>query len=270
MMGHFILDYNYYIQYGNDMTYAAKTDTAFELLRRDILNGIHAPDEPLRISTLSALYGVSATPLREALSRLEEKRLVVASANRGWRVASVSLDELRDLEFARLSMESTLLEDSIAHGDLSWESGIVAAHHRLSQTRPPLGEADRDTRQAWMEAHDGFHFALIAAGRSSWLRGFYTQVTEQLQRHHQALLYHPRRINPDGPGHHLPATRELLRRAHAMEPHTQLMQVALDRDASQAREVLAAHIEITLTVYRSIVSAAKDDNKNFNSEETTR
>jgi len=270
MMRIIILDCNDYIQYGDDMSYTAKTDTAFELLRRDILNGIHAPDEPLRISSLSTLYGVSATPLREALSRLEEKRLVVASANRGWRVAPVSLAELGDLEFARLSIESALLEDSIAHGDLSWESGIVAAHHRLSQTRPPLGDADRETRQAWMEAHDGFHLALIAAGRSSWLRGFHMQVTEQLQRHHQALLYHPRRINPDGPDHHLPETTDLLRRAHAMEPHTQLMQVALDRAAAQAKEMLAAHIEITLTVYRSIVNAVKDDNKNTNSEETTK
>lgn len=252
------------------MSQSAKTDTAFELLRRDILSGIHAPDEPLRIGALSTLYGVSATPLREALSRLEEKRLVVASANRGWRVAAVSLAELEDLEFARLTIESALLEDSILRGDLTWESGIVAAHHRLSQTRPPLGAADRDTRQAWMAAHDGFHLALIAAARSDWLRMCHVQITEQLQRHHQALLYHPRRINPDGPDHHLPETRELLRRAHEMEPHTRLMQVALDRASAEARDILAAHIEITLTVYRSIVGAVKDDNKTTNREETTR
>ena len=242
----------------------------FELLRRDILNGIHAPDEPLRINTLSALYGVSATPLREALSRLEAKRLVVASANRGWRVAPVSLAELEDLEFARLSIEGALLKDSIAHGDLEWESGIVAAHHRLAQTVPPLGDADREVRQAWIEAHDGFHLALIAAGRSSWLLGFHAQVAEQLQRHHQALLYHPRRINPQGPDHHLPETHTLLSRAHSIEPHTRLMDMALRRDVTRAREMLREHIEITLAVYRSILGAGADDITKPSREETTK
>ena len=242
----------------------------FDLLRRDILNGIHAPDEALRINTLSKLYGVSATPLREALSRLEEKRLVVASANRGWRVAPVSLGELEDLEFARLSVESALLEDSITHGDLDWESGIVAAHHRLSQTAPPLGDADREVRQAWMEAHDGFHLALIAAARSSWLRGFHAQVTEQLQRHHQALLYHPRRINPHGPDQHLPETRDLLLCAHSMEPHTRLMEMALNRDLIHVRGMLGEHIEITLAVYHSILGAVAEDKTTSNSEETTK
>lgn len=252
------------------MSYSAKADMAFELLRRDILNGIHAPDEPLRINTLSALHGVSATPLREALSRLEARGLVVASANRGWRVAPVSLAELEDLEFARLSVESALLEDSITHGGLDWESGIVAAHHRLSQTVPPLGDADREVRQAWIEAHDGFHLALIAAGRSSWLRGFHAQVTEQLQRHHQALLYHPRRINPRGPDHHLPETRELLSSAHSIEPHTRLMEMALDRDLVSAREKLREHIEITLAVYRSILGAVAESRTIPNREETTK
>lgn len=237
------------------MSYSAKTDAAFLTLHQGILDGTHAPGEPLRVQPLAARYGISATPLREALSRLEEKRLVVGSANRGWRVAPVSLDELEDLETARLMIESSLLEDAMARGDLDWESAIVAAHHRLSQVAPPLGAAEAAVRRTWIDAHDAFHLALLSAARSSWLRFFYVQTCEQLQRHHQALLFHPRTINPEGPPHHSAQTQDLLREALSIPRHTALMQVVLGRDRAAALAALRDHVEITLTVYRSIVGA---------------
>lgn len=251
------------------MGYSAKTDAAFEMLHRDILNGSHAPGQPLRIAALSGLYGVSATPLREALSRLEEKQLVVGSANRGWRVAPVSLPELEDLEIARLTVETSLLEDAIAHGDLDWESGIVAAHHRMTQVAPPAGNVDVAARQLWDETHDAFHIALHAAGRSSWLKRFFVRTAEQLRLHHQALLFHPRAINPNGPEKHTPETEALLSRAHSVTAHTELMQVVLDRDAVVAREKLRLHVEITLEVFRSIAGASVKEKKAKREEQVT-
>lgn len=233
---------------------AVKTDVAFDALYRDILTGVHAPGLPLRIAALSALYGVSATPLREALSRLEEKQLVVAEANRGWRVAPVSMEDFKDLQIARLTVESSLLDDAMQHGGLDWESAIVAAHYRLTQVVPPLGHNDDlPTRQIWIKTHDAFHTALLAAGRSSWLKAFYAQASEQLQRHHQALLFHTRAINAQGPARHSDETEALLRAALSVPRHTDLMQVALDRDRPRAMDVLRDHVEITLAIYRSIV-----------------
>lgn len=236
-----------------------KTDVAFDDLHRDILTGVHAPGTPLRIAALSALYGVSATPLREALSRLEEKHLVVAEANRGWRVAPVSMAEFEDLQIARLTVESALLDDAMRLGGLDWESGIVAAHYRLTQVTAPLGaHDDLRTRQIWIKTHDDFHSALLAAGRSSWLKAFYAQVSEQAQRHHQALLFHTRAINADGPARHSEETEALLRTALSVARHTELMQVALDRDRARAMDVLRDHVEITLAIYRSIVRGSNE------------
>jgi GntR family transcriptional regulator, carbon starvation induced regulator len=231
-----------------------KTGSAFDLLHRDILNGTYAPGAPLRVAALSAAYGFSATPLREALSRLAEKQLVVSSANRGWRVAPVSLAEFEDLQAARLTVEGALLVDAVERGGLDWESGIVAAHYRLTQVTPPLGEDDTlPTRQIWIDTHDSFHNSPLAAGRSNWLKSFYQQVTEQLQRHHQALLFHTRSINPGGPAHHTKTTDALLRRALSVPRHTELMEIVLDRDATRALAALRDHVDITRAIYRSIV-----------------
>jgi GntR family transcriptional regulator, carbon starvation induced regulator len=222
-------------------------DLIFGALRRDILQGCFAPAQPLRVAELSERYGISATPLREALSRLAGERLVVATPNRGWRVAPISMAEFQDLARARLALEAALLDDAIANGDLNWESGIVAAHYRLSQTPTPLGEQDTiEARQSWIAAHDVFHLALLAAARSDWLKGFYQQTIEQLQRHHQAVLFHSnaRRDTPE--------MVEILATALSVPRHTRLMQIVLDRDRQAARAELEAHVDVTLNIYRHI------------------
>ena len=230
------------------MSEPIKTDRAFDLLRRDILNGTFAPDQPLPVSDLSDRYGLSATPLREALSRLAEKQLVVAAANRGWRVAAVSLAEFEDISRARHAVESALLDDAMKNGGIDWESGIVAAHYRLKQTVVPLGEDDTiANRQRWIAAHDSFHTALLGAARSAWLKGFYAQTVEQLQRHHQAVLFHTStRAQPRD-------LHTILRIALSVERHTELMAPVLARDHEAAQAELAQHIETTLTIYRAIV-----------------
>jgi len=235
------------------MKLQAKSDSAVELLRRSILNGTYAPGSPLRVAALSAEYGISATPIREALSRLEEKSLVIASPNCGWRVAPVSLEELEDLEDARLALEEKLLEDSIELGGVEWESNVIAAHHRLMRTSHPIGADSVEVRESWINSHDTFHMILLSAGRSSWLKAFHASALEQLQRHHQALLFHPGAINPEKGNQHSSQTLELLREALALEHHTELMQAAIDRDQIAAKQILRDHIQITLEIYRSVL-----------------
>lgn len=240
------------------MKNVSRTESAFETLKRAILSGTHAPGAPLRVASLSKAYGISATPLREALSRLEEKQLVRASPNCGWRVAPVSLEELSDLENARLSLEQQLLRESIAHGGMEWESDLVAAHHRLMHTPQPIGREALADRELWTDAHDGFHVRLIAAGRSDWLKSFHAVTLEQLQRHHHALLFHPASINPAQRNQHSQETLDLLRQALAHDHHTQLMQAALDRDPKAATALLDEHVQITMSIYRSMAGVAND------------
>lgn len=236
------------------MSVSAKTDAAFRLVKRDILNGAFAPDEPLRLPALTARYGLSATPLREALSRLTEQGFVASTANCGWRVAGVSLAEVEDLERARLTLESRLLADSIAQGGPDWEAEIEAAHDRLVRVPPPPGAATIDDRQRWIAAHEAFHAALIAASPSLWLRRFRDRACEQLERHHQAILFAPAAFGA------APAqdTDARLAEALSLPRHTDLMRAVLSRDEARALAALAAHVETTLLAYRSLRQAAPE------------
>ncbi|MFC3614804.1 GntR family transcriptional regulator [Lutimaribacter marinistellae] len=223
--------------------------TLYDALRRDILNGVFAPGDPLRLSGLSQRYNVSATPLREALSRLEEKRLVVAHRNRGWQVAPISLAELEDIAAARLGLEEMMTAEAIDHGDLEWEAGIVASFHRLSQTDMAL-TGDASDRLAWRDAHDAFHHALLASVRSRRLRQTYGDLIEEMQRYHDVTIYAARPVLPeDG----------TLNAVHSLDAHAGLRDAFLGRDTARAQKLMRDHVNNTLVVYRS--ATRKQDTK---------
>lgn len=232
------------------MGYEAKTEAACKVLSSDILNGTLSPGKPLRLAALGAQYGVSATPLREALTRLEEQKLVVAEANRGWRVAPVSIAEFTDLLIARQSLEVSLLEDVIAHGGNDWETELVTAHYRLAQAVPPLGAADTLAyRQIWVALHDRFHTALLAGARSDWLKRFYTQLLTQLQRHHQAVL-----LWAQIDSRQMDVLRE---QVFCVLRHTELMVAVLDRDRAAATALMKAHNNVTLSIFLTAMKQAE-------------
>src|SRR5262245_60146948 len=104
-------------------------DEVVDRLRTDIVSGLLRPNERLRFEELTARYGVSVSPLREALSRLAAEELVQPDAQRGYRVAAVSLSELMDILESQRTLESIALRLAITDGDDAWEAQIVAAHH---------------------------------------------------------------------------------------------------------------------------------------------
>ena len=112
------------------------SEAAYLALRADLLACRLPPGARLNIAELSGRLAVSLGAVREALSRLTAEGLAVAEMNRGFRAAPVSESELLDLTGTRIEIETSCLRRSMAVGGVDWEARIVAAHHRLSRTRP--------------------------------------------------------------------------------------------------------------------------------------
>ena len=83
-------------------------DLVYAALRLEIGRLAVQPGERLRLEELSARFGVSLTPVRHALRRLESEGLVVSLPRRGSRVAPLSVDELEEIQAVRLGLETTL------------------------------------------------------------------------------------------------------------------------------------------------------------------
>ena len=224
----------------------SKTDAAYQLLRREILTARLPPDMALRPTALNKAYGLSWTPVREALARLEAEHLVVYQRNRGFSVAPVSSAELEDLRRARQAIELPLLKEAMENGDTEWEAQVLAAHHRLICCALPVDDASEATLAQWEQLHAAFHKTLLQAAKSTWLLRFREQITEQLQRHHRVLAILPVH---KGEGLHNLQAREALRQALGPQEHTALLNAVLARDIDQALALMAEHMDATLEVF---------------------
>ena len=215
----------------------SKAEAAYRTLRREILLARLAPGLQLKLGALRSSYDLGWTPLREALSRLEAERLVVASHNRGYAVAPMQRGDLDDLQQARLAVELPALLESIRNGGDDWEAAVITAHYRLSRCKLSADETSDALLDAWEDRHDAFHTALISACSSQWLQRFHAQISDQMRRYHRVLSQGPARGS----------TRD----AMAIEHHTALMEAALERDAARAQVLLEEHVQSTVTVFEA-------------------
>ncbi|MEJ8473697.1 GntR family transcriptional regulator [Roseibium algae] len=229
----------------------SQASTVYTLLRRAILDCEFEPGSPLVVSSLKARFGFGWTPLREALPRLETEQLVRFEANKGYRVAPVSLAGLKDLQTARAALETTLLERSIERGADDWEAGIVAAHHLLAQSPAPPAGLIVPESLIWEGRHRAFHTALLSAADAPWLEHLSLQTADQLHRHHRFMLYGPdveEKLNgPSGK-----ALRATFDRSLGLSHHTALMEATIDRDLPLARDLLQDHIGFSMAVYEGL------------------
>ncbi len=206
------------------------TQDAYERLRADLLACRLRPGARLKISELCQALSVSLSAVREALSRLTAEGLVVAEPQRGFRVAPISAEELRDLTEVRAQIEGMCLERAIAVGDVGWESQLVAAFHRLSRT-PERESADpQRMNEAWSAAHAAYHEALVGACDSPWLLRLRALLYAQSERYRRLSVPLAK------------IARDLNRE------HQDIMEAALARDAERARALMSQHVELTTRV----------------------
>jgi len=209
-------------------TTAAKSLTrlAFERIRSDIITAKLRPNEKLRIQALSERYGIGATAVREALSRLVTDGLVESEDQRGFCVAPVSREDLEDLTQTRIEIEGLALRKAIARGDIDWEAQILSSYHRLSRTPPPTTV---DKHLAWAAAHRRFHESLLAHCGSPWLLRLCTMLYDKSERYRNLAE-----------GRTMPGSRD------TVNEHKAIMEaVAMERDADKAVRLLGEHFRKT-------------------------
>lgn len=158
-------------------------------LRRDIAFGELSPDTRLKIEVLRGRYGGSSHSMREALTLLSSEGLVEANAQRGFRVASATEDDLKDIIRLLAEIECLGLEWSLQNGDVAWEGQVIAAHHALTRAQKNVIAAPRDEALAWDEANRSFHVSMIAACDSPRLVTMQKQLYDQSRRFRLAALW---------------------------------------------------------------------------------
>lgn len=162
---------------------ATQADQAYEVLLAEILDCRLAPGAKVSIREVAARLSLSPGAVREALSRLSAEKWTVATAQKGYSVTPVSIEELRDLTRTRIAIEQMCLRSAIAHGDVEWETSIVAAYHRLRRVPMLVIGAKSRLNPIWAAAHTTFHSALAVGCDSPWLLTLRAMLYAQSERY---------------------------------------------------------------------------------------
>lgn len=203
-------------------------DVALQQMKKSIICCELAPGEKLKVAELSKSYGLSSSPIREALNRLAQEGIVEANENKGFRVTELSVDDFREITRLRCLLESEALADAIEHGDDAWEANVLGAFHRLGLIEKKLGKVALALDDDWALRHKAFHFALFSACPSSLLLRMVDSLFDRAERYRRFSALH----------------RTVER--HKGDEHKQLMEVALARDTEKAVALHQRHINSTL------------------------
>jgi DNA-binding GntR family transcriptional regulator len=139
-----------------------KADEIALALEEAIVAGELAPGSVLRQEQVSAKYAVSRTPVREALRRLAALGLVSFEPNRGFRVRTLSRQEMWEAFLLRAELEGLctgVAAEKMTRADLE---ELEAAEKRFSRLTHALrarepGDDRRSLTVDWMRANHGFH-----------------------------------------------------------------------------------------------------------------
>jgi len=186
-----------------------------ERLRQQIFARQLEPGSWIDELKLCAEYGISRTPMREALKVLAVEGLVTMKVRRGAYVTEMSRDDVAQVYHLLGLLESDAAGEVAAHATEAQRAELRALHERL--------EKQVRQRDAFFATNEQFHLALLQAAGNRWRTQIVTDLRKvmKLNRHHS--LFKQGRL------------------ADSLAEHRALMQAIEAHDAARATALMKAH-----------------------------
>jgi DNA-binding GntR family transcriptional regulator len=187
-------------------------------LKDDIFNFRLLPGDNFTETEMAQTYGVSRTPLRDALFRMQREGYLEVGFRRGWKVRPIDFDRLDNLYDLRIVLEMAALE------------------RLCQQAEPPPGlealntvwlvpEGQRESEAVQVAALDEqFHTELVAAAGNEEMTRIHHEVTEKIRIVRRLDFLKKNRIEA------------------TYEEHAKILQLIAKRKATEAQILLRAHI----------------------------
>ena len=195
---------------------------SFKTIQELIIRGELKPGQKLKVEELKELLHMGQSPIREALSKLAAGGLVEAESNRGFYVARISEQDIRDIYTTFTHIENMALALALEKGGVEWETGIIAALYQLGLIEKSKEPASIDI---WTQKNYAFHVALISGCNSPTL----------LKIRHDLYLKFDRYCRIAFNLH-----KNTLSLNH--EEHEKMAQAALQRNTKEAQALMTYHI----------------------------
>lgn len=203
----------------NTSSSTSAAERAYQVIRERILDGTHLPGTMLGENALAADLGVSRTPIRVALARLQDEGWIVIYPKRGALVQGMSERMIAELADARFILETTAVDrasNELRHRLADRLDRSIAAQ-REALTRGDL----RRFIDLTLEFHRGF----VEAGGNTVLVELYVQLSDR----HRFVLF-------------AAGDRLLTRGTEIITEHEKLTQYLRTADAAEFAKTLRRHI----------------------------
>jgi DNA-binding GntR family transcriptional regulator len=194
----------------------SRADEAYAELKRDIAEFKLVPGDRFTETEISERLGVSRTPVRQALFRLQQEGFVEVLFRSGWRVLPFDFDKFEQLYDLRMVLENTALLAELA---AIW---LVPAAQRST---------DHVQVAQWDEA---FHCALVAAAGNAEMARVHRDVTDRIRIIRRLDFIKQPRIDA------------------TYEEHAKILKAVQSKRGDQAAMLLRAHIETSQAEVRKI------------------
>ncbi len=189
-------------------------------IEADILEGRLPPGQRLEELVLSHKFGVSRTPIREALRQLASARLIELRPRIGAVVAQPTAGELIDLFEFVAELEGVAAAFAAGRLDTAHLNLITESHAACKES------AQGNAAEAYYRANGKFHRAIHAASQNRVLEYEIAVVDKRLAPYRRFITFRPGR------------TQEALRE------HDDILRAIADRDPTRARAAMSEHVRI--------------------------
>lgn len=193
-------------------------DEVAERLRALIQSGEMRPREKLNESALAKRFGISRTPLREAIKILSSEGLLELLPNRGAQVACISQQEIENAIEVIAALERVAGE-LLCQNATDEELAAIEALHEEMAIAYREGDAPR-----YFELNEKIHKALMASSHNAVLEGVYTSLSSRVQRARFAAHKTPEQWT------------------RAMNDHHRMIELMRERNGEELGKLLRAHV----------------------------
>ena len=205
------------------------SDRAYDEIRRLILDGTLAPGTQVKEEVLAEICGVSRTPIRDALHRLEAEMFIQRSDSQRSFVSNWSDEDIDELFTLR-----TMLEGHAAAraAERATPDILAALRGNIDAIQSAIDRPVPDV-DIFLAMNAAFHGLIVQAAASNQLATMLNRLVLQPIVHRTALRYDADQL------------------ARSLSEHVEIVAALERRDSDWARAVMVSHIRRALHVYRS-------------------
>ncbi|MFL9925467.1 GntR family transcriptional regulator [Herbaspirillum lusitanum] len=193
-------------------------EQVYNRLKDDIFNFRLLPGDNFTETEMAQSYGVSRTPLRDALFRMQREGYLDVGFRRGWKVRPIDFDRLDNLYDLRIVLEMAALERICQNPD------IPPALQNLNAVWLVEEDARESDAVKVAELDESFHTNLVAAAGNEEMTRIHTEVTEKIRIVRRLDFLKKNRVTA------------------TYEEHGKILALIAKRKATEAQILLRAHI----------------------------